>query len=368
MSDMNRFVHGGNIYDVSPAGGAWLDFSANINPLGLCDSVKNVIADSIDEIVHYPDPSGRELKEAISVHYGIKSSEIVLGNGAAELFYVLMHTIKPKKLLIPVPSFSEYERAAISSGAKIDYFPLRQEEGFCLDGEKLLSVAGDYDAVFIGNPNNPTGCLVEKQFISRLAENSPNTAIIVDESFLDFLLSDEPYSVRRMVSSYSNLYVLTSLTKFFAIPGLRLGFGIVSEPMVDRLDMQKDPWNVNLLAHKAGIAALSATEYQDKTRSYVAVEKEYLANSINELGLGIKLFRPSVNFILMDIRDCRLSGIKEKHLTADEVTRAYREKGVLVRNCDNYPLLGDTYIRIAVRTRAENEQFVKITNEIFAGK
>ncbi len=365
---MNRFVHGGNIYDVSPVGGKWLDFSANINPLGLCESVKKAISDSVDEIVHYPDPSGKELKEAISVHYGIKSSEIVLGNGAAELFYVLMHTIKPKRILIPVPSFSEYERAAISSGARIDNFPLRQKDDFCIDEERLLSAAVDYDAVFIGNPNNPTGCLVEKKFICRLAQSLPNTAVIVDESFLDFLPSDEPYSVRKMVSSYSNLYVLASLTKFFAIPGLRLGFGIVSESMVERLDMQKDPWNVNLLAHKAGISALSAAKYQESTRSFVTAEKEFLANAITELGLGVRLFRPSVNFILMDIKNCRLNQTPGNRLTASDVTRAYREKGVLVRNCDNYPMLGDTYIRIAVRTREENNQFLKITKEIFCGK
>ena len=165
---MNRFVHGGNIYEASPVGDKWLDFSANVNPIGLCAAVKNAISESIEEIVHYPDPTGRELKEAISVHYGVSSSEIVLGNGAAELFYVLMHTIKPKRILIPVPSFSEYERAAISTGAAVDYFPISPENGFSIDRDKLIASAKNYDAVFLGNPNNPTGCLLEKDFIINL--------------------------------------------------------------------------------------------------------------------------------------------------------------------------------------------------------
>ncbi|MDO4203289.1 MAG: pyridoxal phosphate-dependent class II aminotransferase [Selenomonadaceae bacterium] len=365
---MNRFVHGGNIYEASPEGKKWLDFSANINPLGLCASVKNIISESIEEIVHYPDPSGRELKEAISVHYGVSSSEIVLGNGAAEFFYVLMHSVKPKRILIPVPSFSEYERASISTGAAVDYFQMLPEDNFRLSEEMLIKTAKEYDVVFLGNPNNPTGCLLKKEFILRLADSAPKTMIIVDESFLDFLLSDDPYSVRKMVSQQNNLVVLASLTKFYAIPGLRLGFGLMNENLVHELDMQKDPWNVNLLAHKAGIAALAASEYQEATRAFVAEEKDYLSNSLKELNIGVKIFTPTVNFILMDISGCRLKGRYGECLEAASAAAAYREKGVLVRNCDNYPMLGNTYIRIAVRTREENNKFLEITKEIFAGK
>lgn len=362
---MDRFVHGGNIYDDSPSGMRWLDFSANINPLGLSEAVKKAIADSIDEIVHYPDPSGKKLKEAISAHYGVDVSEIVLGNGAAELFYVLMHTIRPRKILLPVPSFSEYERAAISSGASVDYFSMLPEEGFRLNQEKLIENTANYDAVFLGNPNNPTGCLLESDFIIRLVESAPETTIIIDESFLDFLQSDDGYSVRNLVSRYQNLVVIASLTKFYAVPGLRLGFGLMNGQLVKTIDVQKDPWNVNLLAQKAGIAALSDGKYQTKTRNFVDAEKEYLLLSLKQLNMGIKLFTSTVNFILMDIQKCILQHSKSDRITAAEVAAAYRENGVLVRNCDNYPLLGDTYIRIAVRTREENNRFLKITKQIF---
>lgn len=362
---MDRFVHGGNIYDDAPSGMKWLDFSANINPLGLSDSVKKAISDSIREIVHYPDASGKNLKEAISAYYDVDMSEIVLGNGAAELFYVLMHTIRPKKILLPVPSFSEYERSAISLGASVDYFPMLPEEGFQLNKEELIRKAANYDAVFLGNPGNPTGCLLESDFIISLAESTLQTTIIIDESFLDFLKSDSGYSVRNRVSRYRNLVVITSLTKFYAIPGLRLGFGLMNEELVKKLDMQKDPWNVNHLAQKAGIAALSDGTYQTKTRNFVDSEKDYLLSSLKQLNLGIKFFAPTVNFILMDIKKCSLHHSKSDRISAAEVEAAYREKGVLVRNCDNYPLLGDTYIRIAVRTREENNRFLEITKQIF---
>lgn len=365
---MDRFVHGGNVYEDSPSGMKWLDFSANINPLGLSDSVKKAIFDSIEEIVHYPDPAGKELKGAISAHYDVDVSEIVLGNGAAELFYVLMHTLRPRKVLLPVPSFSEYERAAISSGASVDYFHMLPEDGFQLNQEEMIRKTANYDAVFIGNPNNPTGCLVERDFMIRLAESAPDTTIIIDESFLDFLKSDDGYSVRRQVSRYPNLVVLTSLTKFYAIPGLRLGFGLMNRELVKKIDLQKDPWNVNLLAQKAGIAALADRQYQIKTRDFVDAEKDYLSSSLKQLDLGIRLFTPTVNFILMDIQKCRFKHCKSERTTAAEAAAAYRKKGVLVRNCDNYPLLGDTYLRIAVRTREENNRFVEITKEIFAGK
>lgn len=362
---MDRFVHGGNVYEDSPSGMKWLDFSANINPLGLSDSVKKSISDSIEEVVHYPDPAGKELKGAISAHYDVDVSEIVLGNGAAELFYVLMHTIRPRNVLLPVPSFSEYERAALSSGAYVDYFRMLPEDGFQLNQEEMIRKTANYDAVFIGNPNNPTGCLVESDFMICLAESAPDTTIIIDESFLDFLKSDDGYSVRYQVSRYPNLVVLTSLTKFYAIPGLRLGFGLMNRELVKKIELQKDPWNVNLLAQKAGIAALADRQYQAKTRDFVDLEKEYLSSSLKQLDVGIELFIPTVNFILMDIQKCRLQHCKSERMTAAEAAAAYRKKGVLVRNCDNYPLLGDTYLRIAVRTREENNRFLEITKQIF---
>ena len=161
-ADIPAFTHGGNIYAEKSPRGSWLDYSANINPLGLPESVKKTILEHVDGLVHYPDPEGRDLKQAISAHYGVKENQVILGNGAAELFYVYFHSRRPKRVLLPVPSFSEYEKSARCCGAEIQYFYLQEAENFQLDIEGLGKALGDCDTLILGNPNNPTGQLISK--------------------------------------------------------------------------------------------------------------------------------------------------------------------------------------------------------------
>ena len=155
----NRFVHGGNVYREGAPEGGWRDFSANINPMGLAASVRSAVADSIDDIIHYPDPNGKELKEVLSDFYGVPAECFVLGNGAAELFYVLFHTEHPKKVLLPIPSFSEYERAALAAGAEVVYHTLKEDEDFALSVDSI-ELEG-IDCILLGNPNNPTGNMLK---------------------------------------------------------------------------------------------------------------------------------------------------------------------------------------------------------------
>ena len=166
-ADIPAFTHGGNIYAEKSPRGSWLDYSANINPLGLPESVKKTILEHIDGLVHYPDPEGRDLKQAISAHYGVKENQVILGNGAAELFYVYFHTKQPRQVLLPVPSFSEYEKAARCCGAEIQYFYLQEAENFQLDIEGLGKALRDCDTLILGNPNNPTGQLISKDDLVR---------------------------------------------------------------------------------------------------------------------------------------------------------------------------------------------------------
>ncbi len=344
-----QFCHGGDIYSGASPLGRWLDYSANINPLGMADSVKNSIMASIDGLVHYPDPQGRELKQAISAHYNIPVENIILGNGAAELFYMYFHTMRPGKVLLPVPSFSEYEKAARCCGAQVDYFFLKEEENFQVNLFQLAESMAGYDALILGNPNNPTGQLLEagdlEQFIAKAQELK--VQVIVDESFLDFLADREKYAVDTLVRQYDNLLVVTSLTKFFAIPGLRLGFGLAPADMVEKLEFHKDVWNVNSLAQAAGKAALADREFMARTISHTA---ETVAEMTEALGRiqNIKVFPSSVNFVLLDIADSGMS--------SGELTAAMRKKGILIRDCSSYPGLGNTFVRLAIRGREENCQ------------
>ncbi len=356
--DMNRrFSHGGNIYDAKPAQGEWLDFSANINPLGLSPLVRQAIEDGIPHLVHYPDPSARALKQAISDHYDIPLDRIVLGNGGAELFYVLFHAARPKRVLLPIPSFSEYERAAISAKAEVAYFSLREEDGFRFDETALCTQMRTGDCLIMGSPNNPTGRRVERKALEAILQEArrKDVLMIIDESFMDFCPDAVEFTARSLVSQYDNLIIVQSLTKFFAIPGLRLGFAIASTDIVEWMDAAKDPWNTNILAQAAGVAALADVKYQRRTLAWLDTEREFLFQALGALD-GVKVYPPTVNFILL-----RLSSSLGN---ASNFCARMREEGILLRDCSNYPGLDDTFVRVAVRKREENEKLLEALRKI----
>ena len=350
---MEKFEHGGNIYSRAPHGGKWLDFSANINPLGLAPEVTQVIQENIAGIVHYPDPQAKALKTALREHYHLPEEQLLLGNGAAELFYLLVHMVRPKRVGIPVPSFGEYQRAAEAVGADIVFSPLQAAAEFAPDIDRFKQEIENVDCIFIGNPNNPTGKLLTR---AQLIEYLPfletrGIWTVVDESFLDFLPDEEAYTVRDLTSQYKHLLVVRSLTKFYAMPGLRLGFASAHPDLVQRLERGKDVWNVNSLAQAAGVAALGLKVYHKKSREFVQAEKDWLYERLCAVN-GLSPIRPSVNFILVNV--------EETGLSSGELTARMRGQGVLVRDCANYTgLEGRQYIRVAVRSRAENEQLLK---------
>lgn len=350
---MEKFEHGGNVYAEPPQGGKWLDFSANINPLGLAPAAAAAIQENIAGIIHYPDPSARELKAAISRRYQVPEEELILGNGAAELFYLLLHMVRPRRVGIPVPSFSEYQRAAEAVGAEVVFSPLRAEEDFRVDLERLKQDLQDVDCIFLGNPNNPTGQLLLRQQLEAYLHFWESCGIwtVVDESFLDFLPADEKYSVRNLVGEYRHLLVVRSLTKFYAMPGLRLGFASGHRELVKHLEKGKDVWNVNSLAQAAGVAALALTEYHKKSREFVQAEKDWFYKHLLKLR-GVRPLPPSVNFIMAEVADTGM--------TSSELVARLRSAGILLRDCGNYTgLEGCQYVRVAVRTRQENERLLQ---------
>ena len=339
---MKNFEHGGNIYNADGQAENWLDFSANINPIGLSETVKTTILNHIDGLVHYPDPQARELKSAIAVRYNIELENIITLNGAAEFFYLFFNTFRPRRVVIPIPSFSEYERAARAANCEIKYFTTQVGNNFKIPFDELIKAvrAEGINCVILANPNNPTGNLLDSREVIKLLENVE--FVVIDESFVDFL-GDE-YSVRQLTKSYSNLVVVQSLTKFFAIPGLRLGFGIANEAVINRLELGKDVWNVNYLAQKVGVAALNDVDYINKTRCWIAAEKVYITNRLCSIE-GIKYFEPTVNFVLMKFKTVDIA------LKMIDTLKSHK---ILVRSCANFPGLDGSYIRMAIRSHEEN--------------
>ena len=325
---MERYEHGGQVYDAAGKAGDWLDFSANINPLGLSEKVLRTLEENLRGVVNYPDPQAAELKRAIAQRYDVPESQLVVLNGAAEFFYLYLNATRPKRVAIPVPSFSEYERAARAAGCDVELVIMKAQEGFALDVSRLRA-----DCVIIGRPNNPTGNLITAEEVLRLAEVS---SVLVDESFIDFLNVE---SVRRLVSE--KVSVVQSLTKVFAIPGLRLGFAVVEENLARRLNLSKDVWNVNFLAQKAGVTALNDEDYLRRTHAWLAAEKSFFVERLSLLH-GVEVFPPSVNFVLF------------RHKQADRILKELRREKILLRSCANFAGLDGSYLRSAIRSREEN--------------
>ncbi len=321
---MNRYEHGGFVYDAAGRQTDWLDFSANINPLGLPSTVRAELFKALDGITHYPDPGARALKAAIARRYSLDVENIAVFNGAAEFFYVYFNQLEPKKIFIPSPTFSEYERAARAAGLEINF-------------------SAPVENVIVCNPNNPDGRLRSVEEII----SSTAATVIVDESFMDFV-GDE-HSVKKFVGRRDGLIVVQSLTKIFAIPGLRLGFAVADRDVIDRLERSKDVWNVNYLAQIAGVAALDDQDYLKRTRRWIEVERRYVFERLKSID-GIKVFDPSANFILLRF---------ETEEEARAVVEGLRSKKILVRACDNFRGLDGRYVRAAIRLRAENELLIE---------
>lgn len=347
---MRMNEHGGNIYKMMRQSGGqqYLDYSANINPLGLADSVRKTIVEHIDAIVHYPDTEGTALKKAIATHYGVMAETIVLGNGAVELMYVLGHVLRPRRIVTLAPAFSEYERTAEVCGAKLYHIALAEENGFGVIVEKIVDQLQEGDLLFLGNPNNPTGTMLRCEEIRLILEvaRTCGAMVAVDESFIDFVADSNRYTVRYLVGDYDNLIVLHSLTKFYAIPGLRLGFAIVPMAWARRLERGKDPWNVNTLAQAAGCAALADHAYQVRSRAMVSEEKDHFYQEIAKIE-GLHPFVPSVNFMLVKITKDGLDAPRLKEVMAEQ-------EQILIRDCSRYKGLDARFFRVAVKSRKDN--------------
>jgi adenosylcobyric acid synthase len=352
-------VHGGNIREISERTGIpeknLVDFSANINPIGPPSWLKETLVEELPHLTHYPDRSVTALIDAISESYGIPAQRIVAGNGTTELFFTLPRAAKYKRLIVPVPSYGDYSYANRIAGIDVVEHPLLEENGFLPDFqsiEKGLKKSGSDTAVVLAFPNNPTGLLFDRDRFRRLVHAYPDVLFCVDEAFADFL----PQGLSFLSESAENLLVFRSFTKFFAIPGLRLGWLSCSDPLAKSIRSKLPTWSVNALAEAVGTRACRDREYAERTIGYVEKTREELVAALEEVD-GLYVYPGEANFLFIRIEGSQHS--------ASDLYRHLLKEGIIIRLCKSYSGLDDRFFRIAVRTEKENEQLIRGIRSFF---
>lgn len=347
---MVELIHGGDLYTVveKNEGKKILDFSSNINPFGMPESVKEAAVRAVKRCDCYPDPLCRKLRKATADYHGVQENTLIFGNGAADLIFRLTAAARPKRALLLAPTFAEYESALHLAGCRVEYFFLKEKQGFQLTEEVLQCLDSGLDMVFLCNPNNPTGQMIEHELLLRILYRcrALKIRLVVDECFIDFVEESDQVTLLPFIREEPLLFLLRAFTKNYAMPGLRLGYGICSDrKLMDELYRAGQPWNVSLIAQEAGIAALREREFLHRSMAFIRSEKYWLAGQL--AGLGYRVFPPAANYIFFKVEN-----------TPDCFQKALLKQGILIRSCDNYKGLEYGYFRTAVRTREENSQLV----------
>ncbi len=356
---MHPYGHGGDIWTAAAAAGAApeevLDYSANINPLGPPPGLMAFLAGRLEEITRYPDPGCRRFLQAVRERYR-PAHDPVAGNGAGELICLLLRALAPGRVMLPAPTFTLYARAALAAGMEVVYQPTRREDFFQPDIEafcRCIKKAAPA-VVMVCNPNNPTGALYSREDLQRLAEAAEfaGALLVVDEAFLEFCPGHDELT---MLGAGGNVAVLRSLTKIFALPGLRLGFLTVPEPLAERIKGLRDPWSVNALAQSAGEYVLADTAFVRRTVSEVAELRAALGGGIAKAG-HFAVFPSAANFLFL--QDRRGKGDWQQALLRDLV---------LIRDCACYEGLDRSYYRVAVRSATDNGRLLAALDRAAGG-
>ena len=297
-------------------------------------------------IEHYPDVKCEALREAISGFEQVNMEEILCGNGAAELFFAAVQAVRPQKALVTAPSFSEYEEALRSVGAEVEYYYLCEEDNFQIREDYVDKLSEEIDMIFLCNPNNPTGQIIDRDMLIKILDRckKQNIIVILDECFLEFLDEPNRYEMSDLREEYPNLLIIKAFTKIFSMPGLRLGYAISSnQDTLEEMSWKLQQWNVSVPAQMAGVAALERPEeYIRQTREYVSGQREYMRNIMKMMGYVV--FASKANYLFFKGRP----GLEKEAL----------EAGFLIRDCQNYEGLSEGFYRIAVRTKEENERLI----------
>ena len=355
---MKYFDHGGGVARMARELGlpmaSILDFSASINPLGMPPEVLRVAREALTEAVYYPEIDASSLTAALAEYHGIPAENILPGSGSTELLYLFPRVLRPRRALLVTPAFSEYERSLNQAGTALDIYPLVPETGFHLDPEALLRrLEPDVDLILFANPGNPSGRAIPPEAIEEIAHAVREQALVaVDEAFIDFC---PQFSILPRLCDHGNLYIFRSLTKFYAIPGLRAGYLAGPARGISHLKAAREPWALSTPALAAAAACLAQADYRRKTLEQLPALRDSLAGGLAALGLTV--FPSSANYLL--------ARLEAEGLTAADLAAGLKPKGILIRDCANFPPLNGRYLRIAVRSEVENRSLLGAMGKVF---
>ncbi len=352
--------HGGNIYELARTQGCdptdITDMSSNVNPCGTLPGIKAHLAQRIAAIESLPEVDAGTITGLFARHYGVGPENVTPGNGSTQLLYALPRALGTRKALIVGPTYADYASACRQQGITPDFLIAAEADGFRPDLERLASLAGRYDTVFICNPNNPTGVMSSPFSLSGLFTACPDTVFCVDESYLPFADKSEQTSLHHY-GDLPNVVRMTSLSKIFKIPGLRIGFAIARAELIARLKNFAMPWSVNSLACDAVAYIFQnsarADRFIGKTREFLTREREAIATRFKDSPY-IHWFPSCTSFML--------GRLKGPH-TAAGVWRALADRQILIRNCSNFLGLSDSYLRVSLKNSEANQRFRDILSE-----
>ena len=349
-------VHGAEVLGAAEESGLLpqeiLDFSSSVNPLGPSKKALDAAKKAFNQIAAYPDSNSNELRQVIASHFGISKGNVVVGNGSTELMYLFAEVFlkKSDKAVIPAPTFGEYESAVRKTGETPKFAKLGKTFTIELDAFKR-EMAGA-KIVFLCNPNNPTSMLIPQKTLTGIIETAleQDTLVFLDEDFLEFVEDEKALTMIGKIKEYPNLFILRSFTKIFGLTGLRVGYGIANEEIINVLSCAKIPWNVNCLAQAASSAALKDEAHLQITRKLIKKEKQWLQGELAKFG-SLKFSAPDANFFFIDIR--------KTGLTAADLKDKMLQQAILIRDCTSFKGLDKFYVRVAVKTHVENERLIE---------
>lgn len=336
-----------------------VSFGANVNPLGLSPSVKQALMEHLDIITRYPDRAYKSLRKTISGYCGANIEHIVVGNGSTELISLLISQQRARHALVVGPTYSEYERELSLTGGRMSFYHLKETEGFHLDpGDFLDHMEPDVDLVILCNPNNPTSSAVPLRDLEVIVREcqKQNIFVMIDETYVEFAPCIDDITAVPLAASYDNLMVIRGVSKFFAAPGLRLGYGITSSrAFLDTLKLHQNPWSLNSIGAFAGERMLADTAYIKETRALILSERSRICQELKSCN-QIKYYEPYANFILVRLL--------KKGLTSFDVFEHAIQKGLMIRDCSSFECLEGEYIRFCIMNKEDNDRLLACLKEV----